>query len=51
MEAWHNSNYFNRAPALLVSPPVSKFQVGGFNSPASQPRAPDVMGSLDMTVV
>jgi hypothetical protein len=31
--------------------PVSKFQVGGFNSPASQPRAPDVMGSLDTTVV
>ena len=30
---------------------VSKFQVGGFNSPASQPRAPDVIGSLDTTVV
>jgi hypothetical protein len=30
---------------------LSNFQVGGFSSPTSQPRAPDVIGSLDTTVV
>ena len=42
---------FQRHAGFARLTPVSKFQVGGFNSPASQPRAPDVMGSLDTTVV
>jgi hypothetical protein len=46
----------NRSRAFLAASisrnaAVPNLQVGGFNSPASQPRAPEVMGSVDTTIV
>jgi hypothetical protein len=47
----HTARTISTARGTCSSRPCRIFQVGGFNSPASQPRAPDVMGSFDTTVV